>query len=404
MKKLLIAFLFCYLLFSSSTAVLACSEYDCDDSKQDQDEYLSCLAEKKSCLENKLGEVKEQKASLTNSINVITSSINLQLVAIESTLAEISQLEKEITLLNDRITTLDYSLDQLTSMLIERIRERYKKRAISPFVVLAQSSSFTDAAAQAEYVSQASLHTASVMQQAEVQKKLYDLQKAKKETVQEILENKKNLLESQRLELDSQKTAQQKLLQETQNSEVVYQKQLKAVISEYEAIQAIIAGGGEESKVGKVEEGDKIASVISGVSCNSSGTHLHFMVTKDSVVENPFNYLSSIDHKNCSGGTCESSSSDAFNPSGDWRWPLSGPITLSQGFGSTWAVRHTWVSRVYSFHNGIDITGSSNTVRAVSDGELYRGSFTGGGGCALRYVKLVHKDSDLTTWYLHINY
>jgi murein DD-endopeptidase MepM/ murein hydrolase activator NlpD len=73
---------------------------------------------------------------------------------------------------------------------------------------------------------------------------------------------------------------------------------------------------------------------------------------------------------------------------------------MYQGYGNTWAVKNTWVGRIYNFHNGIDIIGSSTEVKAVADGTLYRGSYSV--GCPLLYVKLAHKDSNITTLYLHV--
>lgn len=41
------------------------------------------------------------------------------------------------------------------------------------------------------------------------------------------------------------------------------------------------------------------------------------------------------------------------------------------------------------------------TVKAVKDGTLYTGAI-GCGGKSLYYVKVEHKDSDLSTYYLHV--
>jgi murein DD-endopeptidase MepM/ murein hydrolase activator NlpD len=97
-----------------------------------------------------------------------------------------------------------------------------------------------------------------------------------------------------------------------------------------------------------------------------------------------------VDNINDSGG-------DTWNPSGSWDWPISPTIQFHQGYGVTWFVRaYGW----YSFHNGIDISGSSDNAYAVADGILYRGSYSV--GCALSYVKLAHKDSNVATLYLHV--
>ena len=194
-------------------------------------------------------------------------------------------------------------------------------------------------------------------------------------------------------------------MEQTRNDEKKYQQLLSAARAEFEAIQAIIAGKGQEEEVGKVSQGQRIASIIQGPSCNSSGGHLHFIVSQSGNTQNPFSQLKNIDFENCSGSSCGSSDGDPFNPSGSWDWPINPKVKFTQGYGSTWAVRNTWVGRVYSFHNGIDIdSGSSPEIRAVRAGTLYQGSYSGSSGCRLRYVRIDHDDSDLETFYLHINY
>jgi len=77
-------------------------------------------------------------------------------------------------------------------------------------------------------------------------------------------------------------------------------------------------------------------------------------------------------------------------------------LKFTQGYGRTWAVEHTWVGRVYDFHNGIDIVSDSSEVKAVRAGKLYQGVYEG--GCNLTYVRVDHDDSDLDTLYLHVIY
>ncbi|HRS22635.1 MAG TPA: hypothetical protein P5562_00570, partial [Candidatus Woesebacteria bacterium] len=144
----------------------------------------------------------------------------------------------------------------------------------------------------------------------------YDLQKTQKEQKQIELEDLQKKLVQQKKTLDQQKDVKKNLLAITQNSEANYQRLLAQARAELAAIEGILAGRGEETKVGSVNAGDRIATVISGSSCNSSGTHLHFMVQKDGIVQNPFNFLKPVDYNNDSGG-------DPFNPTGSWNWPLS---------------------------------------------------------------------------------
>ncbi len=233
----------------------------------------------------------------------------------------------------------------------------------------------------------------------------YQTQKETKIIKQKEVALLKDRLVIQQKDLGSQQASKKELLTITANDEKKYQSLISQARAELEAIDAIIRGSGKETQIGDVNSGDSIAKIIQGASCNSSGAHLHFIVSKSGSVQNPFNYLKSIDHENCSGSSCGSGNGDPFNPSGSWDWPISAKVIFSQGYGSTWGVRNTWVGNIYSFHNGIDInTQTSDSVRAVQSGTLYRGAYTGSNGCALKYVRVDHKDSDLETFYLHINY
>jgi hypothetical protein len=211
-------------------------------------------------------------------------------------------------------------------------------------------------------------------------------------------------LNTQKANLNSQKAAKAALLAVTKNSEKTYQSLLAQALAEYQALQGISAGKGIETEVGKVNTGGRIASMIDGPSCNSSNTHLHFWVRQSGEDKNPFNYLKGgTSYENCSGSSCGSSDGDAFNPGGSWDWPINPTIKFNQGYGYTWAVRYTWVGKIYSFHNGIDISGGSLEVRAVQNGTLYKG-FYNAGACALKYVRVQHDEGDMSTYYLHVDY
>ena len=221
---------------------------------------------------------------------------------------------------------------------------------------------------------------------------------------QQDVEKLKDRLVSQKKALDIQQAEKRRLLADTQNNEKKFQELLSKARAELEAIESIIAGKGQETEVGDVSAGQTIAKVIDGPSCNSNGSHLHFIVARDRDIYSPFGYLKPVDYLNCSGSSCGSNDGDSFNPTGSWEWPLSPRVRMNQGFGLTWAVKNTWVSSIYNFHNGVDIQGSSLDVRAVQAGKLYRGSYSGRNGCALKYVRVHHNDGGLDTYYLHVNF
>ena len=397
------SFLFSVFLLLQPSNIFAdsCDSETCDPNS---DNYGACLAIQRECWENKISTAQREANTLQSTISILDGQIRVQALQIQQTVSEINQLEKEITELSQRIEGLSISLDKLSGILIERIRQSYKQSRTQFKANLFVSDSFNQFISQNRYLSQAQSQTLDVMKKTELQRATYDQQKTLKEEKQAEVAQKRNELQAQKATLDAQKNSKNSLLVETKNNEAVYQQKLARIKSELESINAIILGKGTESEVRDVKEGEKIASVIQGESCNSGGTHLHFSITKNNISQNPFSYLKETAFENCSGSFCGSNDGDSFNPSGSWPWPLNGLIRLSQGYGNTWAVRNTWVSSIYNFHTGIDIVPSDSTsVKAVKDGKLYYGSYTGSYGCKLPYVKVVHSDSVISL-YLHVNY
>ncbi|OGK21238.1 hypothetical protein A3C23_01865 [Candidatus Roizmanbacteria bacterium RIFCSPHIGHO2_02_FULL_37_13b] len=390
-KNLLtIIFIFTLLLiFSYSTFAKECeNQEDCQKKIQ---EY-----------EQKLKDTRLQKNTLSSEIKLMDTQIQLTTLKITTTEHEINTTEQEIEKLGARIDTLNKSLDYLGKILIAKINESYKNRETNFFDILFSSGNATTLSHKIKYLKTAQDTDRRMAFKVQQNKDNFEEQKKLREQKKQELDTLKIKLNDQQIALGSQKQSKQKLLEVTKNDERTFQSLLDKLRAEYLAIQAIVSGGGSESKMRDVKQGEGIASVIGGASCNSSGQHLHFIVKDGDSVVNPFSFLKSVDYQNCSGPSCGSGDGDPFNPSGSWEWPLNPKIELEQGFGSTWGVRNTWVGRIYSFHNGIDINGSSQDVKAVSDGVLYRGAFSGSGGCTLPYVKLVHSGSNISTYYLHV--
>lgn len=354
--------------------------------------------------ERKLTELQGTKKTLSSQISLMNTQIQLTELKIKATEAKINDLKEDVTATKNRITNLEKVIDNSSALLIERIEASYKAGRVDPLQVFATSNNFSNFLSRIKYLN---------VMQAQAKKEIYAAEQAKvnyaeqkklleeKEQEQKALQAKFSAYEDQ---LSSEKKNKQVLLDETQNDEKKYQQLLSQARAEYEAIQNIVSGGGAETEIGTVEEGQKIATIISGSSCNSSGAHTHFIVKSGGATQNPFSYLSSTDLENCSGSSCGSSDGDSANFGGSWRWPIEPKIKMNQGYGETWAVKNTWAGNIYRFHNGIDISSmSSNDVKAVKKGTLFRGSYAGSGGCRLRYVRLKHEDG-LETFYLHVNY
>jgi len=357
--------------------------------------------------ESKISDLKKQGNTLSQQISLINSNIELTKLRIETIGFAIDKLEKEIGELVEEIGRLEVLLTKRSELMLHRIPEAYKRQKIPSLEILLLSSNISDFISRTKYINRVQEEDAQLLVQLKATQNNFGERKNTREKKKEQQEKLKKQQEDEKKKLDQQKYAKQILLEQTKNSEATYQLLLSNARNELLAIQGILAGGGQEVEVGGVEKGSKIASLIEGRSCNSSNTHLHFMITKETgggyAPLNPFGYLKGVSYKNCSGPCCGCSDQDLFNPSGSWDWPLDPEIILNQGFGSTWATRNIdWIREIYTFHDGIDINGTSLSVKAVQQGTLYRGFYSG--NCRLQYVKVKHKDSDTATFYLHVNY
>jgi len=352
--------------------------------------------------QKQIDELEKQKNSLSQQISLMDKQIQVATLKILQTETQIKILEQEIGVLSGKIVRLEDSLDFLSKALLSRVTESYKRGKIDPLSLLFLSKNFSQFINNLHLLQTVQLHDRTMLLSMETTRTSYDDQKQLKVKAQADLVKLQKQLVTQKQQLNSQIADRKRLLEETKGKEANYQKLLAQARAELEAISGILAGNGTEKEMRKVSEGERIASLIPGESCNSSGTHLHFIVYRDNQTLNPFNFLKSVDYENCSGSRCGSTDGDPFNPSGNWNWPLNPKIQFNQGYGYTWAIQHTWVGRIYNFHNGIDLQSDSLEVKAVKSGTLYWGSYIG--NCVLRYVKVHHDEEGYDTYYLHINY
>ncbi len=383
MLRISAVFLLCGVVFFSRLTVSAETSGD-----QRSQELQSKIDE----YTKKISELQDQKNTLSTQIRYMDTQIVLAVLQIQKTEEIIIKTKTEISDISEKIDGLNESIDYLSMIIAQKITEGYKSRSISFFDFFFNSSDFSSLVNRIKYLKVAQDNDRRVVFQAQQAKVNYEDQKNIREQKQKQLEELTVKLNQQKIALNLQKNSKQQILEDTNNDEKIYQDLLSKAKVEFTAIQGIIAGKGTETYIRDVLKGETIATVISGASCNSNGTHLHFMVKEGESVIDPFSKLKQVDYLNDSNG-------DLFNPSGAWDWPLSPTIKLNQGYGNTWFVR---TYRWYSFHNGIDISGSSVNVRAVADGKLYRGSYSGFKGCTLPYVMVTHSNSNIASFYLHV--
>lgn len=365
---------------------------------ENEEEKIEDLKKQIDEYEKKIIEAQDRAKTLSSQISYMDNQIKLTGLRIRETLGKIAQLEEEIASLSGKIERLEGSLTAVSEILLNRIVTTYKTGKIPTLYLLFSSEGISDLVHRAKYLRMAQIHDKKLMIQMQVTKDNFAAQKELREEKKEEQEALKKKLEVQKKTLDQQKQEKEYLLKVTRNDEKQYQELLAQAKAELEAIQRIIAGKGEETEVGDINEGDQMATIIAGRSACSTGTHLHFEVIKDGSHQNPASFLKAVS-LNYDYDT--SRIPETISPSGNWNWPVNEPITVHQIYGET-----TWIKILnlwYKFHTGIDISSDDKIVKAVKKGKLYRGGIACGGG-TLRYVKVAHADENISTYYLHVNY
>lgn len=348
-------------------------------------------------LEQKISQLQGEQKTLSSTIGYLNAKIGKTQAQIQKTNLELAQLQSDIATLSGQIAVLDVSLEQLTELLVSRIQGMYKhETTTNPLVLLFSSIGINDFFSRLKYFKLVQEHDRRVITETERVRTNFDLQKQIKEQKQTEVVTLKDRLEKEKVTLARQQTEKQRLLTDTKNSEKIYQERLAAAVAELAAIQGIIAGRGTETQVREVNEGEKIATVLTSgpnlYAC-SSGPHLHFEVAKSGAHQNPFSLLSSK-------SLIWDNPDPQQNGSGSWNWPLNDPIRITQSYGST------FYSSIYAggIHTGVDMVNNDNyEVKAVRRGMLYRGGISCRGG-TLQYVHIDDTDDDYDVYYLHVNY
>ena len=345
-------------------------------------------------LKNKVSEKQGQAKTLSSQIAIMDNQIKLTEARIYATKQEISSLVLDIDITTKKIASLQEALNTLSEILLNRIVATYEAGMVKPFEILLSSRNASSYFSRLNYLEIAQSHDKRLIYDTQATKNDYTNQKKIFEDKKKKVENLKAQLEAYTSQLDLEKKSKQNLLVVTKNDESKYQQ----LVILAQAERAVVFGGGVDSYLRDVNQGDAIGSIAShsvSPGC-SSGAHLHFEAQKDGSVQNPNSYLRSVgfsyDYKEDQYGYY-----GTINPSGDLPWPLNEPIVIHQGYGSHGYAQSFYVGGI---HTGIDIDSSSSTVKAVKGGKFYGGSYNCANG-KLYYAKVIH-DGGLTTWYLHM--
>lgn len=213
-KKLIIIVSFFILFLIFNNQIFA-------QSNQEQN-----LQKKIAEYENKLTEIRQQKNTLSSQIQYMDTQIYLTNLKIQQTEEKIKTLTNEIESLESKIVGLDDSLNYLSKILLDKIVQSYKQREISFLNLFFDSNSAEGLIRKIKYIKSTRDTSQKLLIQVQQTKLNFEEQKQLREEKKKELDNLTSILAQQKIDLNNQKATKQKLLTETQNSEVVYQQLL----------------------------------------------------------------------------------------------------------------------------------------------------------------------------------
>ena len=252
MKKIILSIIICLVFFQPYGIAVAqqASSSTCVPVVQEcKDKGLSCT-DCESYLQNQSDSLKGQADSLSSQIAVMDNQIQLTSLKIDETEQQISDLTLNIDTASKKINSIQSSLENLTKVLISRIRATYEVGSAPAFQVLLASSSVSDFVTRDNYLKLAQEHDKKLIIDTVQAKDDYSNQKNIFQDQKKQVEALNAQLQSYTAQLDQQKAQENQLLAETQGSEATYEQELAQTKAQLAAFQGFVTSQGGASLLG----------------------------------------------------------------------------------------------------------------------------------------------------------
>lgn len=201
--------------------------------------------------EQKLSDTRVKKNTLSSEIQFMDTQIYLNQLRVQNTEAQVKTTQEEIENLEGRIGGFDRSLDFLTKVLLQKIVEGYKRKQEVNFLqLILEADNASTLVNRLKYVQVTQSEDSKLTFQVQEAKQNAEKQKNQREKKKLELDQLQLDLEKQKIDLDNQKTAKQRLLADTQNSEAVYQSILSRARAQLSGFSSFARSSGVFSSVG----------------------------------------------------------------------------------------------------------------------------------------------------------
>lgn len=215
LKRLILVFVFLIIILNIKNPLLAieCSTKVSLTTQEQINEF------EEKCIKP----LRNQINTLSEQIQYMDNQIYLTSVKINQTEQKIIETQKEIEVLGSRIEGLDESLNHISKLMLQKIVKDYKQKQITFFSLFFESENFSDLLSKIKYIKTVRDNNQKLLVQLQQAKINFEEQKNLREEKKKELDVLTQTLNDQKNFLTNQKIQKQRLLEETNNNEAVFQ-------------------------------------------------------------------------------------------------------------------------------------------------------------------------------------
>jgi len=238
MKKWFILFLFITLFFIKTQAAqgIECQSTDSKDANTLQEIISAC--------NNKLGQLGSQRNTLASQIQYMDTQIAITELEINKNTSEIKNLKKEIENLSSRINELNTTSDKIARVVKLKIERMYKRQQTNTLYTFMNANNLTEFMRSIQYLRRSQISDREFLLKLQNTKVTFEEQKDLRQEKETELTQLTARLESYQVELASQQTAKEQLLNETRNDERKYQDILSRANAQIQAFKSFVSNSG----------------------------------------------------------------------------------------------------------------------------------------------------------------